>query len=843
MIKRIKSCFGIFAITAFLCTALLLFKGAIFSPGLISGGDWGFPLTLAQIRKLAEISGSTWFFNGFLQFRNINTIGCFFYSAWAGLAPLGINGGIFGKIFLIFIFVISGYSAYSLLRTLKVECLPAIFGGLVLITTPVFFNYSLMGWTFVLLAAGVFPLIIKYFIRAVENNDWGSVVLVALLYWVASFQSQAVVWVPLLFILLAPILIGSLKELAQYSIKALGIFLLFGLLSQYFLLHIFMIPDTAASGSSLINTTDTLGTMAFFYPLNIMRGFGGLFNNQFETIVSGSGFEFFNFILPLMAVAAFFSKTPKKILFSLFLISQFPFGMWILSHYRDVLAHIPFANVIRDFPRFTVFSAVGYSLLAGISLDSLLKKDRKSARGLALICVFIWLISLSPWWTGGASDWVRSSGPDIRLRNNVFSEEYFKAENLLEKDKRDSRGIYLPFGSYAQFTDNVKFNGGFNSFADIFAFDSPIPGSLAPNSRELGDNDYETAVVSALREGNIYRLALTHNLKYIILRKNMVSGMNMRKAVKECEKYFIPYYAGRKMAIYIVNDSLPHFYTPLSVVRSDTATEFFAAEAAKSHPRQRLLVLPEHVMDFLQLSVASTATVEYRKIVPTKYRVRIHGAQAELPLVFAESFHAGWKAYPRRMSASPTSVEALKEYRILDGNSGEQADTQELSEYLGEGLVTSLGDLKNKSFSHRVWQNGADKLGYIENYKIGYISKKIGGTIQNDNLPSGTVWETWRGPALSEQNHFKANGYANAWIIKAAEICSTNEKICRQNSDGTYDLELIVEFEPQKYFYIGLAISLLTLFWCLFFIYSRRGGVFPAHRPADVEKETVHESK
>ena len=58
------------------------------------------------------------------------------------------------------------------------------------------------------------------------------------------------------------------------------------------------------------------------------------------------------------------------------------------------------------------------------------------------------------------------------------------------------------------------------------------------------------------------------------------------------------------------------------------------------------------------------------------------------------------------------------------------------------------------------------------------------------------------------------NGYANSWIIDPDDICK-NKGFCRKNDDGTYDMELIVEFWPQRLFYIGLGISGMTLLSCL----------------------------
>jgi hypothetical protein len=60
-----------------------------------------------------------------------------------------------------------------------------------------------------------------------------------------------------------------------------------------------------------------------------------------------------------------------------------------------------------------------------------------------------------------------------------------------------------------------------------------------------------------------------------------------------------------------------------------------------------------------------------------------------------------------------------------------------------------------------------------------------------------------------------ANGYANSWIINTEEICGAENSKCVQNPDGTYDFEMVVEFWPQRLFYLGLFISGATLFGCV----------------------------
>lgn len=72
---------------------------------------------------------------------------------------------------------------------------------------------------------------------------------------------------------------------------------------------------------------------------------------------------------------------------------------------------------------------------------------------------------------------------------------------------------------------------------------------------------------------------------------------------------------------------------------------------------------------------------------------------------------------------------------------------------------------------------------------------------------------------LPESTHILANGYANAWIINPDKLCNNNA--CIKRNDGSYDLEFIVEFWPQRFFYIGLFISGTTLIICIgYLIYN-----------------------
>jgi hypothetical protein len=239
---------------------------------------------------------------------------------------------------------------------------------------------------------------------------------------------------------------------------------------------------------------------------------------------------------------------------------------------------------------------------------------------------------------------------------------------------------------------------------------------------------------------------------------------------------------------------------------------------------------------------ANTPVLEFKKINPTKYRVRVHGASGVFPLVFSESFHDGWKAYLNQnvnlKNKNDNSKLKIDNYKILDGNTEDQVAKEELWDFVDSGYVTTLGDGKEKKIEHKKWDGLKEKLNYVEKYQIDFVSKNFQGTIQNDNLPNGNIFETWLKKPLDNSNHLMANGYANSWVIDTNFICNPapsspqpspriGEGVrCIQNPDGSYDFEIIVEFWPQRLFYVGLFISGTTLLACLGYLgyafYDRR---------------------
>lgn len=104
---------------------------------------------------------------------------------------------------------------------------------------------------------------------------------------------------------------------------------------------------------------------------------------------------------------------------------------------------------------------------------------------------------------------------------------------------------------------------------------------------------------------------------------------------------------------------------------------------------------------------------------------------------------------------------------------------------------------------------------YHNQWKALMNNKKVTGFFNN--------WLPWICPdEIDDNKHFRVNGYANGWFVEPAQLCDNNTA-CTLNPDGIYDMEMIVEFWPQRWFYLGLLIS-GTTFWGVYWVFGMGNG-------------------
>jgi len=179
------------------------------------------------------------------------------------------------------------------------------------------------------------------------------------------------------------------------------------------------------------------------------------------------------------------------------------------------------------------------------------------------------------------------------------------------------------------------------------------------------------------------------------------------------------------------------------------------------------------------------AVVEFRKLDPTRYVIKIHHTKEDFDLVFNESFHKNWKLYPGNIKAhSKPKAPSLPENK--NGQPG-QASSEEITSFLEKGWISEIANPENLRFISKIFHN----------------------VIQNENIQDRPISQNWLKQSSLDDRHFIGNGYANTWSINSNELCASSPKSCTQNSDGTFDFELTMEFWQQRVFLPGVAFSTL----------------------------------
>ena len=549
--------------------------------------------------------------------------------------------------------------------------------------------------------------------------------------------------------------------------------------------------------------------------------------------------------------------------------------------YDDIIKNIPFFWVFRNpYTRFIPASLIFMSVSLAYSISFIndwIKKRFKgfvSAIFLVFISVCIMLYSF-PYVTGEfiASD--RGIVPGGKLQTPSY---WYELSSYVNSRIETGKILLLPQSPFYQvhyfwWLDGYYGVDPVRSFVFIPIVSlSPGGGYVnAPNSDETIKLFYDNYLNNNSFNSNNY-LSL-FGVKYILHRKDLdwthigtanvgepkviqdrIAASNLVENKKsfgvfntdkiETDQYFsnkiLPKFS------YLLNDSvidvyqvkstymLPYFYIPQEIIISNlnltalpdiVSQTDYQIRSAIYFENQNNPKLTQKIIDVQKQqnnSQDNGPTIEFHKISPAKYRIRLHNASNNVLLVFLQSFHKGWEVYLRPYSYDVNSS-LLSSYKQFDAYAPDQVNLNDLRNLIDSGFVSTLGDGKEKVIEQRqLMKEGA--VSYpIERYTVSFISKESYGTIQNDNLPDGAILETlFEKPIIGDDNHLLVNGYANSWIIDTDRICLENDK-CKKNPNGTYDFELVAEFSQQKIFFISSIISVTSFIFCIcYLIYDWR---------------------
>ena len=526
--------------------------------------------------------------------------------------------------------------------------------------------------------------------------------------------------------------------------------------------------------------------------------------------------ELISLTVPLILFISFFmKKIERKIkglllffsflsLMALFLVKGVhePFGQFN----RWLFFSIPGFSMFRSqYEKFGTVLVFGYSILFGWTISHMyIKVENKGGKIVSIFFLFLvfiifFIINALPFWTG---DIIQGERGILKSKHIKIPEDYFIAGDWLQKEKKSGRIILFPFTP-----DGSKGTSHFWGYGTDFMlsriFNYPTMVTLP-----FGLTDYTYDDLNVLLK--VFPL---FNISYIVTDSSRDSNSFLYSSLKKIETQTDDHKIKRVkelsyLKFYKIDPSLsvPYIYTPKKIFFSEETSDHLLQVASQLDYGVSSAIYfskdnsGKEKKEILGEEFAEQAILEYKSVNPTKLRIRVHQAKSVFPLIFSESYDNGWKAYivnPIRQPADKIQNPKinLENYKPEERNLEDQANKNELEGFLDKGWVSALEGSKNR---------------------IDFISKNFQYTIQNNNLPDGFLLETWFRKLLDEKNHLKVNGFANSWIIDPNDLCSQKKNpktsnLCLKNSDGSYEIELVIEYWPQRLVYGGTAVSILTL--------------------------------
>jgi hypothetical protein len=107
--------------------------------------------------------------------------------------------------------------------------------------------------------------------------------------------------------------------------------------------------------------------------------------------------------------------------------------------------------------------------------------------------------------------------------------------------------------------------------------------------------------------------------------------------------------------------------------------------------------------------------------------------------------------------------------------------------------------------------------------------------LELDNKQVSGLVNRWKpgtaGTTVDE--HYKMNNYSNLWLVDPQKLCNDNGNLrqgCTKRADGSYDIALVAEFKPQRWFTVSAFISWVTIIGSVVFIVASRGRELPTYQ-------------
>ena len=729
-----------------------------------------------------------------------------------------------------------------------------------------------------------FPAILYYFLNFAKTGRFHNILLLSIILSLFSFDFFDLSYFYIIFILFAFILfyvrefqkinlVNSKVKISKYFIGFIIVVLINSwyilpfILSMFhiYIIHKKLIPDFYDNYCYISHLTDILQSLKgnFIKNPNIFRNYhitswlDVYYDNVFFIFLSFT--IIFIILIPILASPRKYYSLMVLVLVGIFfgVGADKPFGSLKLY----LFGHLPFSTFFINTNAFFPLTVIAYSILFGVSLSIIYGfalKYRIKFISSAIIIFIACFIYMFPIWSGKVFDqYLVYHGEKLTARVKIPA-YYEKIDNYFRSKKIDYNILVLPFSYWLA---NYKWRHGF--------FGSDYCGILYGHScfSSLAGEQFSQDIIFDIFQNNSFKgfssIGHIFSVRYIVIRNDMIvpksstnnsvgskfylkyiklknfkyllqknTNFELIKKIGKLDvykiqnKYFTNFIYAPKQLIFI-SDKSCYFnnsvkknnndYNSVSIVpyiammpnynirsviffsmlgKKEKTSELNKIRKSYKIRSKTMFIDDGNIHRIESITRLPAPIIEFRKINPTKYIAIVHNAKVSFPLILNQRYSRFWNLYPEKYHINRKKLRLLN-YKCSQ-NSKIHSDCMSI-----------------KKISYNI------KKRYISAIGNKFVSEDLNGTIQNNNLPSGHIFQTMFQKPYLYKYHFMANGYANSWWININNIKKLGNQYYRKNKNGTYDFEFIIDFWPQRLFYIGIIISVTTIIvFGLYLIYD-----------------------
>ena len=544
-------------LTYLLISVIALFR-LLITPGVVSQGDWGIPLT-----STAAIHS---FLSGFYiwQLYGFGSPGSsFFYFnlLYPVLSPLGFYGGGMVKAISVGYLFISGTGMYFFVREQGAGRAASFISGLVYMLSPMVLDQLVYGWINYLMGYTLLPFFLLLLLKFMKKKDIRYVLVAGVIEALALWRPSEIVTYTLLSLVLS-VIYGYKSRIARGFLFTLGSTAI-ALASNVYYFFPLSFSGTLKSAS---NAGSFLGSLIQYHRLAsipVLLRLGGLYMNSiYSSYFTSWSYPFLYIVLIFVPIAILLNQRNRAAYFFLASYLLLFLGYFVYKNYSFFVYHIPYGVILEGLNPLLFPGAIGLAGLVGYSVEGILRKKR--VRAVALVAFFIVSVWAYPWWTGQFVG-PQKSGVPQRLSLYEVPNAYLDWNKALNATQ--GFVLYYPEGGY------VVTNYGNFSHAEsgaIFTGTNGLP-SLSP--------DASSAVVFQIISGyNASDVLGQLGIRYFVIYPNVFSVYNLTKITEALnESMGIEIVKGlRYVNVYEVTGAKPIIYSNSSsmTVISSSPTEY-----------------------------------------------------------------------------------------------------------------------------------------------------------------------------------------------------------------------------------------------------------------------------